>query len=433
MTSNRATRPTSWLALLALVLAAAGCPPRPVGQEMPVPELAKTPLEQWVPLFDGKTLRGWRIVEKWEFELHGKIEVKDGALCMAKGMPFSAIAWDGEVPKENFEVEVEAKRTDGGDIFCGLTLPVGSSHVSLFCGGWGNTVTGISSIDDLNASENETTAIIEYENNRWYRIRARVTEEAILAWVDDKQVIEVERKGRRFSLYGGVEPTGPLGLFTWQTGTAVRSIRFRRLPGTPKAPPKALPALPEGNWQSLFDGKSLGGWGVGEADEFALHGKVTPGDGEIRLAAGDPMTGVAWDRKFPTIGYELALDALREEGSDFFVGLTFPVAKAHCTLILGGWGGNIVGLSNIDDLHAAENETTQSIHFTNGEWYRVRLRVTAERIKVWLDGKEIINLAHKGRKLTIWPQQEPMRPLGIASYYTTTRVRNIQYRTLAGT
>jgi len=417
MTRDRAPRSTSWLAPLALVLAAAGCPPRPVVPKTPVPEPTKTPLEQWVPLFDGKTLRGWRIVKKWEFELHGKIEVKDGALHMAAGMPFSAIVWDGAFPKENFEVEVEAKRTKGDDMLCGLTFPVGSSHVS--------------SIDDLNASENETTAIIEFENNRWYRIRARVTEEAILAWVDDKQVIEVERKGRRFSLYGGVEPTGPLGLFTWQTGSAIRSIRFRRLPGTPKAPPKALPALPEGDWQPLFDGKSLGGWGVGEEDEFALHGKVTPADGQIRLAAGDPMTGIAWDRKFPDIGYELALDALREEGSDFFVGLTFPVAKAYCTLILGGWGGNIVGLSNIDDLHAAENETTQSIHFTNGEWYRVRLRVTAERIEVWLDGKQIIHLAHKGRKLSIWPQQEPMRPLGVASYYTTSRLRNIQYRTLA--
>jgi len=206
MTSNRATRPTSWLALLALVLAAAGCPPRPVGQEMPVPELVKTPLEQWVPLFDGKTLRGWRIVEKWEFELHGKIEVKDGALCMAKGMPFSAIAWDGELPKENFEVEVEAKRTDGGDIFCGLTLPVGSSHVSLVCGGWGNTVTGISSIDDLNASENETTAIIEYENNRWYRIRARVTDTAGSSrrgrWASSRG-----RRGRRSGAFGsGASP-----------------------------------------------------------------------------------------------------------------------------------------------------------------------------------------------------------------------------------
>jgi hypothetical protein len=145
------------------------------------------------------------------------------------------------------------------------------------------------------------------------------------------------------------------------------------------------------------------------------------------------MTGIAWDREFPRIDYELALDAMREDGDDFFCGLTFPVEKAQCTLICGGWGGSVVGLSNVDDEHAAENGTTRSVHFNTAEWYRIRLRVTKPKIEAWIDADKVIDLATKGRKLTIWPQQEPMRPLGIATYYTDAAVRNPQYRKLAAT
>jgi len=425
------TRLASGIAALAAACALTAChPPRPTEPEGPPTVLSSVPLEEWVPIFNGKSLKGWRVPEQFEFESHGKIEARDDAIHLGEGNPFSAIAWAGEFPTENFEVELEAMRTKGADIFCGMTFPVGGAHVSLICGGWGDTVVGISSVDDMNASENETTKIMSFDNDKWYRIRARVTEARIEAWVDNEQVVELERKGHEFSLYGGIEPTSPFGIFTWQSAGALRGIRFRRLPGTPKKAAKKLPALPEGDWRPLFDGKTLGGWGVAEENEFALHGKVTASDGAIRLATGDPMTGIAWDREFPRIDYELVLDAMREEGGDFFCGLTFPVGKSQCTLICGGWGGSVVGLSNIDDEHAAENETTQSVLFDNGEWYRIRLRVTKARIEAWIDAKEIISLATKDRKLTIWPQQEPLKPLGIATYYTTAKLRNLRYRRL---
>ena len=48
------------------------------------------------------------------------------------------------------------------------------------------------------------------------------------------------------------------------------------------------------------------------------------------------MTGVTWTRDFPKSNYEIRLEAMRVEGSDFFCGLTFPYQKAHATLVLGG-------------------------------------------------------------------------------------------------
>ena len=78
----------------------------------------------------------------------------------------------------------------------------------------------------------------------------------------------------------------------------------------------------------------------------------------------------------PTTSYEVALQAMRVEGSDFFAGITFPVGGSFCSLILGGWGGSVVGLSSINGLDASENETSQSRQSESGRWYYVRIRVT---------------------------------------------------------
>ena len=73
----------------------------------------------------------------------------------------------------------------------------------------------------------------------------------------------------------------------------------------------------------------------------------------------------------PGLNYELNVVARRVEGSDFFCGLTFPYQDSHCTLILGGWGGALVGLSCLDGRDASENETTRLMPFEKGRWYDV--------------------------------------------------------------
>ncbi|MCE9544025.1 MAG: DUF1080 domain-containing protein, partial [Planctomycetia bacterium] len=108
----------------------------------------------------------------------------------------------------------------------------------------------------------------------------------------------------------------------------------------------------------LFDGKTLAGWKTADEVEFTRHGKVEVHDGAIQLAAGDPATGVVRTDTPPTDSYELTLSAKRTEGQDFFCGLTFPVGKESCSLIVGGWGGQVVGLSNVDGAAADENQTT---------------------------------------------------------------------------
>ena len=179
---------------------------------------------------------------------------------------------------------------------------------------------------------------------------------------------------------------------------------------------------------SLFDGKTLGHWKV---TDFGGQGEVHIQDGAIIMDTGNDMTGVHWTGPLVRMNYEITLEAMRVEGSDFFCGLTFPVGDNPCSLILGGWGGTVCGLSNIDYYDAANNETTRVVSFENGKWYHVRLRVTPDKIEAWLDDNKLVDVVTTGRKISIRPEVDLSQPLGIATWRTKGAVRNIRLKKLA--
>ena len=192
----------------------------------------------------------------------------------------------------------------------------------------------------------------------------------------------------------------------------------------PKTEPNVSKEMPQMEI-SLFDGKSLGQWAV---TDFGGQGDVYVKDGAIYLEMGNDMTGVNWTGPLVRMNYEITLEAMRVSGSDFFCGLTFPVADNPCSLILGGWGGGVCGLSNIDYYDAANNETTKFISFEDNKWYRVRLRVTPDRIQAWLDDEELVNIETTGRKIDIRAEVDLSQPLGIATWQTAGAIRNIRMK-----
>jgi 3-keto-disaccharide hydrolase len=180
-------------------------------------------------MFDGKTLTGWR---ETTFAGRGEIECRSGVILMNMGDPFTGLNWTNDFPKMNFEVALDAMRVMGSDFFCGLTVPVGDSFCSLIVGGWGGTLMGISSIDHMDASENETTKYVSFETGRWYRIRLRITENRIEAWIDDKKTADAVTTDRAISLRPGeIELSKPMGVACWQTSAALREIKMRRVSG----------------------------------------------------------------------------------------------------------------------------------------------------------------------------------------------------------
>jgi hypothetical protein len=199
------------------------------------------------------------------------------------------------------------------------------------------------------------------------------------------------------------------------------------LAGLPRAQGQGAPAG-DGAWKPLFDGKTLDNW---QPTKFIGEGAVTVADGQIVMEPGNDLTGITWTGpQLPTTGYELALQAMRIDGSDFFAGVTFPVGDSFCSLILGGWGGSVIGLSSVNGMDASENETSQSMTFESGRWYAIRIRVTTDKIQAWLDEKQIIDQDLTSNKVDTRIEVDASRPLGVAAFRTKSALRDIKLRRL---
>ncbi len=190
---------------------------------------AETPV-QW-KLFDGKSLENWEPVD---IGGSGEVTLEGGQMVIAQGDSLSGVVYKkvAELPLTNYEITLQAKRLQGVDFFCGLTFPVGKIDrcASLILGGWGGSVTGISSIDDLDAANNATGSYQRYDDDTWYSVRLRVTPTNLSAWVNDKQVVDIDIKDRKVSLRPGpMEAYVPLSLTTYNTMAAIRNVVLRKL------------------------------------------------------------------------------------------------------------------------------------------------------------------------------------------------------------
>jgi Domain of Unknown Function (DUF1080) len=181
-------------------------------------------------------------------------------------------------------------------------------------------------------------------------------------------------------------------------------------------------------WKPLFDGKTLTNW---KSSNFGGEGEVSVKNGAILLERGGDMTGITFAGKdFPRMDYEVTLEGKKIQGNDFFCTTTFPVGDAFCSLVVGGWGGGVVGLSSIDTRDAVDNETTKITAFKKDQWYRVRIRVTKDRIQAWIDKEKVVDLETKDKKISIRGECEASKPFGICTWRTEGAVRDIRVRLL---
>jgi hypothetical protein len=206
----------------------------------------------------------------------------------------------------------------------------------------------------------------------------------------------------------------------------------------PAANPSVVAAKADGagQWQELFDGKSLGRWAPSEFEGGGAVKVINPfrdDRGAIVIEKGTTLSGFSWTRgsELPRSNYEVALEAMKLEGDDFFCGLTFPVGKSACTFVVGGWGGTTVGISSVDYSDASENETTTAREFPENRWYRIRVRVTDDKIEAWLDDEQVVNLETKGKVINLRPGDiQKSLPLGVATYMTRAAIRDLRLRRL---
>ncbi|MCB1237007.1 MAG: DUF1080 domain-containing protein [Verrucomicrobiae bacterium] len=202
------------------------------------------------------------------------------------------------------------------------------------------------------------------------------------------------------------------------------------LADTPAAPEKAPEPPKDPNEFILFDGETLGKW---KSTEFGGEGEVFVNEQKcLEFGFGAIMTGVNWTEEPPALSnYEISLDAMKLDGNDFFCALTFPVKESLATFVVGGWGGGVVGISSVDDLDASENETMNIEGFQNDVWYKIKVRVTDEKIEAWIDDRQMVDLEIGDKKISLRPGDiELSAPLGIASFMTRAQYRNLVLRKL---
>lgn len=174
---------------------------------------------------------------------------------------------------------------------------------------------------------------------------------------------------------------------------------------------------------SLFNGQTLEGWTV---TSYGTEGPVSVADGKIILNYGDGCTGITWEKEFPVMNYEVTLEAQKTVGNDFFCGMTFPVNNEFCSLIVGGWGGPVVGLSCIDGEDAAHNRTKILKKFEKNTWYKIRLRVDNEKITASIDDEKLVDFAYAGHQLSLRAEVGLSKPFGLFTWETTGEIRNIR-------
>lgn len=178
----------------------------------------------------------------------------------------------------------------------------------------------------------------------------------------------------------------------------------------------------------LLDGKSLNGWRV---TPFPGHAEVLLKDGAVHLPAGKPSTGITFTGKFPRVNYSIRYEATRLDGSDIFACLTFPCGESQATFVAGAWGGDIVGISDIDGWDANDNETRTYFTFEPQRWYAFELVVTPDWIRASIDGKSLFRVEIGGRRLTLFRDDTGLsNPLGFSTYNTTGAIRKAEYRLL---
>jgi hypothetical protein len=169
-------------------------------------------------------------------------------------------------------------------------------------------------------------------------------------------------------------------------------------------------------------------------DEWeGVSGGIVENEEQLTIGWGEGLTNVLWKGELPTPPFEVELKAKRVNGTDFFCAVTFPArGLEECvTLIVGGWGGSLVGISSIDGKDAFENESHVFRAFETEVWYQIRLVRDGEKIMVWIDGEKLIDVDTTGKALSLRQGGiEECAPFGLATWQTTARIKDIRWRGL---
>ncbi len=204
--------------------------PAPEGMpEVAGPGSRPAPTASW--LFDGRALGDF---EPTVFGGEGEVTVEEGRLLLDFGNPLTGVTWAGaELPRDEYRIELVARRVEGTDFFCGLTFPVREGHATLVVGGWGGATTGVSCLDGLDASQNETTKYLYFETGVDHAVVVEVADGRVRCTVGEEQICDVEIAAHDWEVRPEVELSKPLGVCSFATRASLGPIRLTLVGAAP--------------------------------------------------------------------------------------------------------------------------------------------------------------------------------------------------------
>jgi hypothetical protein len=183
-------------------------------------------------------------------------------------------------------------------------------------------------------------------------------------------------------------------------------------------------------WQELALQEGPEGW---ESVIFGGEGEVEFDGESIRMGFGSPLTAVAWQgaAELPD-EYEIEVVAARLDGSDFFCALNLPIGEQRASVVLGGWGGALCGLSCVNGEDASMNATRSFRGFDRGQSYRLRVRVDAIQVQAWVDDELLFAQTRDGVEFSLRTEVSPAGRLALSCFQTSARIDAVRWRRLPG-
>ena len=250
--------------------------------------------QHWVRIFDGATLRDWRILTRFPAPggkgtvNGGQVHVEDGRMVLGAGEPYTGVVWTRAAPKTAYEIRAEIT-PPGGAWF--LLFPLGSSHhCALVIGRSGNRATvELDSVDGKSGLGSIAPKGLALAAGPRHQLRLRVATRWIDAWLDDTHLVSLPTRGRRFAANPAWPAVKSFGFgAASETESAVGNVALRLLKGrADKA--LALSVAAEKEWQDSgldltrgrrFEIVACGTWGY--------HRDLSTGPGgHVRREADD--------------------------------------------------------------------------------------------------------------------------------------------------
>ena len=189
----------------------------------------------------------------------GDVRIDGGRILLEAGDPWTALVCTREEFPESYELEFEGMTPDKWSGLPAVVFPVGGERGVYVIGACGGGETGLVGFDGLGMVLNGTMQRKFYWPGQWFRVRLRVTSTAIQAWVDKRKMLDLPTVGRAFEVWPSYDYARPLALVTRDINAYARNVRIR-------------PIEPDGEWETLFDGRTLDGWE--KVEEFPDRGDI---------------------------------------------------------------------------------------------------------------------------------------------------------------